>query len=282
MHSAINLVDPEAPVQMQQVIAGYSNEQILTGVNFTLTPGSITGLLGRNGAGKTTLMRAMLGLLRLSSGEALVFGDTAFEASSQTRQRLGYVPQEMQSFGIRKVHEVIYAVSRFYPNWDHDATNRRIAQWALSGQPLNHLSKGEQQKVSILMALGHQPDLLVLDEPVASLDPAARREFMQQLVEMNIDQHQTILLSSHITSDIERIASHVAIMDKGKIVCHEPLDTLREEVKRLTFATQIPPGLSPLAMDGNYAWVKNPAQHYDGLVASDPLVLEDFFLAMTK
>lgn len=272
-----------APVQMSDVIASYDGmTNNLTGASLTLPAGSITGLLGRNGAGKTTLMRAMLGLLKISAGESLLFGEPAFNSSGACRARVGYVPQSFNEFGIRSVREVLYALSGFYPNWNHELVQQLQAEWGLDEQHLNQLSVGEKQKVAILMAMGPQPDLLVLDEPVASLDPAARREFMQKLVEMNVSQAQTVLLSSHITSDIERIASHIAIMDQGRIVLHMALDELKEQVKKLSFEGPPPADLAVLAQTGSDVWVQHPDADYPGLRHREDLILEDFFLAATR
>ena len=277
-----------APCVLQDVYAGYGAGHVLNGASLTLPAGSITGLLGRNGAGKSTLMRVALGLLPIESGVAELFGEEAAQSSGTARQSVGYVPQYFDEFGVQRVREVLQMMAGFYRNrWDAQRVQALQEAWGLGPQTLSELSVGERQKVAILMGIGHQPDLLVLDEPVASLDPAARREFLAELVEMNLDSEQTVLLSSHITSDIERIASHVAIMKDGVVVLHEELDELRESVRRLTFAddahaSALPEHLAVLARIGNQVWVRSEFDaELPGLIARDGFALEDFFLAVT-
>ena len=134
-----------------------------------------------------------------------------------------------------------------------------------------------------MLAVGHRPDLLLLDEPAASLDPAARRDFLKALVELNADLGQTVLLSSHITSDIERVASHVAVLHDGRIVCHEALDDIRERVGFVTL-TEPPPGRqNVLASHRDHYWVWDPEEYEFGPdVSVEKVLLEDLFMGITS
>ena len=209
-------------------------ENVLDGVDLKLEAGSITGLLGRNGAGKTTLIRTAIGLLKADAGESKVFGHPAWDSPASIRRRIGYVAQRFDDMLWLPVKDALALVGSFYDEWDDELVRRLQNEWNVpNGQTIQKLSIGQQQKVGVLLAVGHLPDLLVLDEPVASLDPVARQDFLRTLLMLNDELGQTILFSSHITTDIERVAADVAILHAGKITYHGGLDDLKEEVKCL-------------------------------------------------
>lgn len=219
---------------LEDVTFGYGEAPILDGLSFTLRPGSLTGLLGRNAAGKTTLMHVALGLLRADAGRVEVFGKSAWNAPPDVRARIGFVPQRFEAFTWMVLGDCLRLIGSFYERWDQPFLEQLAATWGLDlSSKIRALSGGQQQQAAILLALGHRPDFLVLDEPVSNLDPAARREFLRTIVSLNSEHAQTILFSSHIVSDIERIATDVAILHCGRIVLHEALDTLKEQVQRL-------------------------------------------------
>jgi ABC-2 type transport system ATP-binding protein len=199
-----------------------------------LGPGEVLGLLGANGSGKTTLIKCALGLIRTSAGRVTVFGENSWDLSASAKSRLGYVPQEVTSYPWMRVRQVIAYTAAFYPNWNQPLVAALSERWHVPLEDrVGALSTGQLQTVGILLALGHRPELLVLDEPVASLDPSARRQFLRTLLEMLEDDRQTILFSTHITSDLERVAQRVAILGDGQIRFHGDLDELKDRVKRL-------------------------------------------------
>ncbi len=220
------------PLSLVNVEKGFDKTKVLDGVTLELAPGSITGLLGRNGSGKTTLIRTAVGLLKPESGQANLFGYSAWECPAAVRRQIGYVSQKFDDMLWLKVKDAIALVGSFYEKWDYQLVERFRKDWDVdNNKQIFKLSQGQQQKVGILLAIGHRPDLLVLDEPVASLDPAARQEFLRALLMLNDEIGQTILFSSHITTDIERVAADVAILNDGKISYHGALDELKEKVK---------------------------------------------------
>ncbi|MCY4094904.1 MAG: ABC transporter ATP-binding protein [Gammaproteobacteria bacterium] len=247
----------QTPLELSCVSLSYDEINVLNGTNLKLEQGSVTGLLGRNGCGKTTLMRVALGLMHADGGEATVFGVPSEDSPSEIRRRIGYVPQAFDNFSWMKVKDCVEFVASFYQDeWNAELIARLIKEWRLANRKIGELSPGDQQKVSILLGIGHMPDLLLLDEPVAKLDPAARREFLRMLVEMNIDHDQTILLSSHITSDVERICSHIAILHEGRIVCQSSIDALKQHVRLVTVEdSSIRSIKSVLGGKGTQRWV---------------------------
>jgi len=279
--------DPPAPLALNGVSAGYDTrgkERVLTEVNLELAPGTITGLLGRNGSGKTTLIRVALGLMRAHSGSVELFAADSWNAPAEIRKRLGYVAQKFAGFGWMKVDACLDLIGSHYEDWDHGLIEDLKREWRLENRKIAKLSPGDQQKVAILLAVGHRPDLLILDEPAASLDPAARRDFLRALVELNAARNQTVLLSSHITSDIERVASHIAILHGGCIVCHEALDELKDRVGVVTLAgPPWPPAANTVASYGNRHWVWDPDTcGLPGNVRVEAVVLEDLFVGVTS
>ena len=274
-----------SPLNLGGVHLKYGRDTVLNGVDLDLEPGTVTGLLGRNGSGKTTLMRVSLGLMQADDGVASVFGAPAWDSPSSIRKRIGYVPQQFESFGWMTVNACIDFVARHYKDaWDGELVARVAREWQLKSRKITTLSPGDQQKVAILLAIGHRPDLLVLDEPMASLDPAARRGFLKTLMEVNVDQGQTILLSSHITSDIERVCSHVAILHRGRILCHAALDEIKERVRAVTVSTPpYPPQRHVLGRQRDRFWVWDPEAC--GLPPNsrvEDTTLEDLFVGVTS
>ncbi len=272
-------------LSLKDVHAGYTGDyekqDVLQGTTLQLEPGSITGLLGRNGSGKTTLMRAALGLIKITQGSAELFGITAWDCPSHVRERLGYVSQNLETFPEATVDNCLRLVGSFYRNWDNNYIGTLRERWDVHDASIDSLSVGQKQKVALLMALGHRPELLILDEPVASLDPSARRQFLSALVELNNDTHQTILLSSHITSDLERMCSHVAMLHEGKILCHTQLDDLKERLRIATQA-QVPAGAELLLEKGPQHWFMLPHAMQDDGFSRPPGGLEDLFLELTQ
>ncbi len=212
-------------------------KEVLCGVDLTIEPGTVLGLLGQNGSGKSTLIKCALGLFRATSGSITVLGDDSWDLSAGVKARLGYVPQEVVSYPWMRVRQVIAYTAAFYPTWNQPLVDDLCRRWRLPLEDrVGPLSVGQLQTLGIVLALGHEPELLILDEPVASLDPSARREFLRTLLEVIDDERRTIVFSTHITSDLERVASRIALLKDGRIAFHGELDELKDRVKRLRLA----------------------------------------------
>ena len=224
----------ESPLVAHDLVHCYDGKSVLAGVNLTLTPGSVLGLIGRNGAGKSTLIRAMLGLLEPLSGSATMFGEPALKISDATKARVAYVPQQPEALAWLTAGQMLDFVGRFYPRWDAAFASSTLERWKI--QPhrlLAKLSPGERQRVDLIRALASQPDLLVLDEPAAALDPVARRELLRELALRAGEAGTTVLFSTHIVSDLERVASEVAFLHNGKLLLRCGVDDTKERYGRL-------------------------------------------------
>ncbi len=223
-----------AIIEVNQLHKAFKEQRVLDGVDFQVMPGSVVGVIGQNGAGKTTLIKTLLGLLKPSAGESRLFTESSWDLSGDSRQKIGYVPQQAELFDWMTVKNFIAYSKSFYRHWNDDKVERLLTEWDICREKkIEKLSGGQKQKLSIILALSHDPELLLLDEPVASMDPTARRRFIKQLIEENLDSGQTIVFSTHITSDIERVAAEVLVLKQGKNYFFGDLDSLKEQVVRL-------------------------------------------------
>lgn len=231
----------------------FDGKTILNSVDLTLEKGQILGLLGVNGAGKTTLIHTLLGLHKPESGAANAFDQAAWDMPVEHKQRIGFVAQSFDALPTMKVSKYLQFIGRYYDNWQDSTVTELLAKWQIDPMSrLGKLSGGQKQRLAIICAIAHNPDVLVLDEPAASLDPAARRQLMADLVELNAESDKTILLSSHIVSDIERICSHVAILHQGQIRYAGELDELKDSVAKLRIVGQAPlPATLPASIPAN-------------------------------
>jgi ABC-2 type transport system ATP-binding protein len=216
-----------------------SGKEVLRGINLQVPRGTVLGLLAKNGAGKTTLLKCMLGLLRPSNGTAMLLGEDVWNLSAAAKERLGYVPQTVSLYSWMKVKHILPYTAAFYPRWNYKLVDDLVERWEVPlGDRVGTLSVGQLQKLAIVLALGHEPELLILDEPAASLDPIARREFLREVLNIAGQSNRTVLFSTHITSDIERVADSVAIIQDGRVTYHGELGELKDSIKRLRITAQ--------------------------------------------
>lgn len=235
------------PLRAQGLSKSYEHKPVLRDVSLELEPGSVLGLIGRNGAGKSTLIRALLGVIEVDAGSAQVLGEPALAMSDAAKAWLGYVPQQPDALAWMRVGQMLDYVGRFYSDWDQVYVEQALDRWMLPrNQVLAKLSPGERQRVELIRALAPRPHLLVLDEPAAALDPVARRDLLRELALRADDAGTTVLFSTHIVSDLERVASHIAFLHAGRLLLHTPIDDLKERYARL----QLP---AALASQGPFA-----------------------------
>lgn len=214
---------------------------ILSDISVQVRPGDVVGVIGKNGAGKTTLLETLLGLSLRTSGSSTVLGEDSLQLSGAVKQRIGFVPQQEELIGVLSGRRQLALNGSFYRSWDKELISRLAREWEVPLDRRAHtLSGGERQKLSTLLALGNHPDLLVLDEPVASLDPVARRKFLQQVLEIASDNTRAVIFSTHIVSDLERVANRIWILKDGRLVWDGETDALKESVVRLHIRGRTP------------------------------------------
>ncbi len=222
-------------------------EWLLQDVQLRIQAGAVVGLVGRNGAGKSTLIRCLLGLTPPRSGSSSLLGCSSLDLSDAVRERLGYVGQEPDLFGWLNGNQHLQEMAALYAHFDSERATRLALKLDLPmGRRADKLSGGDQQKLAVVLAMGHDPDLLILDEPVASLDPISRRDFMRALFARPADQApRTVLLSSHLLGDLERVVSHVLFLRQGRVQLFGEWDGLSEQLLRVALNEAPPtqPGL---------------------------------------
>lgn len=214
----------------------YDDVTALRGLDLQVPRGSIFGFLGRNGAGKTTTIKVLLGMAKPDSGEARVFGLTAAEpaAGVEIRRRTAFVSDDKDLYDYMTIGEMIAFTRRFYPKWRADLEQQYLRKFDLSpGRDIKGLSRGTRTKVALLLALCRGTELLMLDEPTSGLDPAMAEDVLQALVRHVAGDGSTVFFSSHQLTEVEQIADHVAIVDRGQTVVAGALDDLRGQYQRI-------------------------------------------------
>ena len=200
-----------------------------------LPKGRIIGLVGANGAGKTTLLHLAIGLLRPTAGKVSMFGRPLRMDEPQSLAEVGFVAQDHPLYRGFTVEEMLTFGRSMNPRFDQDCARRRLRELGIPQErKTDKLSGGQQAQVALTLALAKQPRLLVLDEPVASLDPLARREFMQSLMAAVAESELTVLLSSHLVTELERVCDHLVLLDHGQVLLTGGIDELLDNHRVLT------------------------------------------------
>ncbi len=202
--------------------------------------GSVYGLIGRNGSGKTSALRLLLGLLRPDSGEARILGWDFWKAPRLVRSRVAYVCQGQYLPETQSLEELSWCLGRCHERWDVALAKQMAERWNLPWRrALGDFSSGRQRQAAIVLALAGRPEVLILDEPAAGLDTIARRELIEVIVDaLSQTDGCTVLLSTHLIGDLERIANHIGILDRGRMALSLPLEKLQEQFKRVQLIFQ--------------------------------------------
>jgi ABC-2 type transport system ATP-binding protein len=211
--------------------------------------GSICGFLGRNGAGKTTTMKLLMGLLLADAGEARVLGRTVGRnhADVEIRRRIGFVTEDKELYPYMTVAQIVRFTRSFFPRWRGDLERRYLDAFELpADRKIPQLSKGMRSKLMLLLAISRGADLLLLDEPLEGLDPAASEEVLSTLTGLAATEGTSIFFSTHQIADVEQIADYVCIIDRGRVVVAGEIDDLKTQYQRLhvVFDGSVPPDMS--------------------------------------
>ena len=221
----------EIVIQTRELSKSYKTLEALKPLNLDVRKNSIFGFLGPNGAGKTTTIKLLLGLIKPSRGSATIFGHDIVQESIAIRRQIGYLPQEPRFYEYMTARETLDFTARFFFNGPDAEIKKRVEETlelvGLTGKadrPIKTFSGGERQRLGIGQAQVNYPDLLILDEPAASLDPLGRRDVLA--VMERLQKYATIFYSTHILDDVQRVSDTVAILNNGELVSHGPIESL--------------------------------------------------------
>jgi ABC-2 type transport system ATP-binding protein len=222
------------PIEIQGVTRQFANKRALDNVSLTVERGVVFGLVGENGAGKTTLINHILGLLRAQSGSVRVFGLDPVAEPAQVLARIGYLSENRDLPGWMRVDELLRYTRAFYKSWDDRYAEDLRAQFGLNNSArVKNLSRGETARAGLLLALAHRPPLLVLDEPSSGLDPVVRRDILEAIIRTVAEEGRTVLFSSHLLEEVERVSDHLAMMHNGKLVLCGALEEIKAAHRRI-------------------------------------------------
>ena len=232
-------------IETHELIKRYGKFEAVSSLSLQVSGHRITGFLGRNGAGKSTTIKMLLGMTRPSAGMGTILGASIDDskANREIRRNVAYVGEDKQLYAYMTVEQLIRFTKSFYRDWRREAEHQLLKQYQLPlDRKVKELSKGMRTKLALLLALSRRPELLILDEPSEGLDPVSIEELLQALVAAAADG-TTIFFSSHQIAEVERVAEHVCIIDRGKLAMDLSLDDMRRDYRRITlgFTEQQPP-----------------------------------------
>lgn len=246
----------------------FGQKLALENIRFEVPKGVVFGLIGVNGAGKTTLIKHVLGLLRAATGTVRVFGCDPASDPAGVLVRIGYLSEAPDLPGWMRLGELFRYTQAFYPNWDPVFAEELRNSFELNpAEKVKHLSKGQRARAGLVLALAHRPELLLLDEPSSGLDPIVRQDILSGIIRTIAEEGRTVLFSSHLLHEVERVADHVALIDQGRIAFNGSLENIKSTHHRLTLRFPKPQLRPPsirgaLSCDGHgMEWIAVCAGH---------------------
>jgi ABC-2 type transport system ATP-binding protein len=212
----------------------YNGLRVVDSLSLRVPAGSVYGLLGRNGAGKSTAIKMLMGMVRPDSGSGTLLGEDIASVSDATRERIAYLAEGHPLYGWMTVGQAVEFTRAFYPRWNDVLVDQILDHFELSRkQKFRRLSRGQQAQLSLALAVAPDPELLVLDDPTLGMDTVVRRDFLESLIQIIQRQGRTILFSSHILGDVERVADRIGIMIGGVLRVDCRTETFRESVRKI-------------------------------------------------
>jgi ABC-2 type transport system ATP-binding protein len=239
-------IDDDLAIEIRRVSRRFGPKRALDDVSLTVPRGVVFGLIGENGAGKTTLIKHVLGLFRAQQGTVRVFGLDPVADPVGVLSRVGTLSEDRDLPGWMRVHELIRYCKAFYPAWDDAYAESLREAFELDPKArVKTLSRGQQARAGLLVALAFRPELLVLDEPSSGLDPVVRRDILGAIVRTIADEGRTVLFSSHLLDEVERVGDLVAMIDRGRIVLDGSIDDVKARHRRVTIRLDDPRDEAP-------------------------------------
>jgi ABC-2 type transport system ATP-binding protein len=269
---------------LEDVVYRFGPVRALDGLSLAVRHGEVYGFLGRNGAGKTTTLRLLMGILRPHGGSIELLGSRVSRVPASLKRRIGYVSQEPTFYPWMNARQLGAFVGSFYPTWDAAEYQRLLRMLDVPmDRRASELSGGTRSKLGLALSLAPRPDLLLLDEPTAGLDPVARAEFNDQLMILQRERGTTVFFSSHLVGEVEKLADRVGIVQAGRTCFEGSVVHLRDSVRRMALAEDVvPEGFERLRGDIYRADPDRWDQAQSTGLSAEKVSLEDIFLAFAR
>ena len=221
-------------VKINGLTKRYRGKAVVDKLSLSIPRGSVYGLIGPNGAGKSTTLKSLMRLIKISSGSASILGHDVHSDFQAVKSRLGYVPETHHIYRWMKVKRVIAFTRSFYPSWNDEFCNQMLQMMELDpDKKVKQLSKGMLAKLALLLAVSHEPELLVLDEPLSGLDPIVRDEFIDGVLKTICERDTTVIFSSHTIGDVQRLADSVGILFNGRLLVNDSTEAIVNKTKQI-------------------------------------------------
>ena len=263
----------EPIIEIKNLVREFGTKRALDNVSLSIQPGTVMGLVGENGAGKTTLIKHVLGLLKAQSGSVSVFGLDPIANPESVLSRIGYLSEEGDLPTWMKVHELMRYSAAFYPTWDDAYAMKLLDEFNLDpSAKLSKMSKGQRSRAGLLVAMAYRPQLLLLDEPSSGLDPIVRKDILGAIIRTIADDGRTVLFSSHLLSEVERVADQISMVKAGKILISDSLDNVKDSHYRATLLFDQPQSEKPV-IPGSLTWAGG-GKEWNGTFSGDGAQLD--------
>lgn len=229
-------------ISVKELCRGFGRTEAVNNVSLEVNRGSIHGLLGTNGAGKTTLIRVLMGHLYADSGDVDVLGKPPRQHDAETLQRIAYVSDRMELPSRRCLTDILRLNQRFFPNWNSKLATRLTDEFGIDPSvAFSRLSLGQKRRAVLLQAVCQGAELLILDEPLSGLDAIFRRQCLDMLLAATVEHGQTVLISSHLLHDVERVVDTVTMMHEGRVFAEGNLEEFKGRMRRVRLEGSVPP-----------------------------------------
>lgn len=241
-------------VRVESLSRRFGKKIALDNVTLSIPEGCVFGLVGENGAGKTTLIKLLLGLLKPASGTVRVFGSDPVKDPEGVLARIGYLSENREMPDWMRVHEIIRYTRAFYRTWDAKYAAELQAWFRIDpGMRVRNLSRGQRAQLGLLLALAYRPELLLLDEPSSGLDAVVRRDILGAIIRAVAEEGRTVVFSSHLLDEVQRVADVIAMVHEGRVVLCAPMDEIMQRYRKL--AVQLPEDMRiPPQLPGASGW----------------------------
>lgn len=270
----------EHVIEIEDLSRRFGKKQALSDVSLSVPEGCVFGLVGENGAGKTTLLKHVLGFLKPQQGKVRVFGLDPVADPSSVLGQIGHLSETRDLPTWMTIRELFEFTRAFYPKWDPVYAEELRMMFELTlNQKVTTLSRGQLARAGLLLALAHRPPLLVLDEPSSGLDPVVRKDILDAIIRTVVDEGRTVLFSSHLLDEVQRVSDQIAILDQGRILLSSPLDEVLVSHFQLTVRFQEPQPFFP-QLTGALLW-SGSGREWNILCNGQKQILEQELIQMS-